>query len=82
MTAQPETESSTTAHAPVFRRILLKLSGEALMGEREYGIDPGVTQALAREVAPRRLRRPGSGAADAGEAGRPVVTARRLGRPR
>jgi uridylate kinase len=51
MTAQPETETSTRGHAPVFRRILLKLSGEALMGEREYGIDPGVTRALAREVA-------------------------------
>src|ERR1043166_1171967 len=37
--------------APVFRRVLLKLSGEALMGERDYGIDPGVTQALAKEVA-------------------------------
>jgi uridylate kinase len=51
MTAQPETETGTRGDAPVFRRILLKLSGEALMGEREYGIDPGVTQALAREVA-------------------------------
>jgi uridylate kinase len=36
---------------PAFRRVLLKLSGEALMGERDYGIDPGVTQALAKEVA-------------------------------
>src|SRR5205823_8244870 len=31
--------------------VLLKLSGEALMGEREYGIEPSVTQALAKEVA-------------------------------
>jgi len=37
--------------APAFERILLKLSGEALMGERDYGIDPDVTRALAREVA-------------------------------
>jgi len=52
MTAQPETETgSSTPHAPAFHRVLLKLSGEALMGEREYGIDPGVTQALAKEVA-------------------------------
>src|SRR5689334_15796299 len=36
---------------PAFRRVLLKLSGEALMGERDYGIDPGVTRALAKEVA-------------------------------
>jgi uridylate kinase len=51
MTAQPETEAGRRSHAPAFRRVLLKLSGEALMGEREYGIDPGVTRALAREVA-------------------------------
>jgi uridylate kinase len=51
MTAQPETETGPRPSAPAFRRVLLKLSGEALMGEREYGIDPGVTQALAKEVA-------------------------------
>jgi len=51
MTAEPQTESGATGHAPAFRRVLLKLSGEALMGEREYGIDPDVTRALAREVA-------------------------------
>jgi uridylate kinase len=27
---------------PAFKRILLKLSGEALMGELEYGTDPDV----------------------------------------
>jgi uridylate kinase len=51
MTAQPETETGPRPRVPAFRRVLLKLSGEALMGEREYGIDPGVTQALAKEVA-------------------------------
>jgi uridylate kinase len=51
MTAQTETETGATHHPPAFRRVLLKLSGEALMGEREYGIDPGVTRALAKEVA-------------------------------
>ena len=51
MTAQPETETGPRSSVPAFRRVLLKLSGEALMGEREYGIDPGVTRALAREVA-------------------------------
>ena len=51
MTAQPETETGQRPSAPAFHRVLLKLSGEALMGEREYGIDPGVTRALAREVA-------------------------------
>jgi uridylate kinase len=51
MSAEAETLSDRAAGAPVFRRVLLKLSGEALMGAREYGIDPDVTQALAKEVA-------------------------------
>jgi len=33
-----------------FRRVLLKLSGEALMGSREYGIDVSVVRALAEEI--------------------------------
>ena len=33
-----------------FRRVLLKLSGEALMGDEDYGIDPKVLHRLAREV--------------------------------
>ncbi len=36
--------------APVYKRILLKLSGEALMGEADYGIDPKVLTRLAREA--------------------------------
>ena len=32
------------------RRVLLKLSGEALLGDAEYGIDPGVVRDIAREV--------------------------------
>jgi uridylate kinase len=35
---------------PAYRRILLKLSGEALMGERTYGIDPTVTSQIAHDV--------------------------------
>jgi uridylate kinase len=35
---------------PVFRRILLKLSGEALMGSLEYGTDPDRLRAVAEEV--------------------------------
>jgi len=34
-----------------FQRVLLKLSGEALMGDREYGIDVGVVRKLAGEIA-------------------------------
>ena len=33
-----------------YRRILLKLSGEALMGDEDYGIDPKVIGRLAREI--------------------------------
>jgi uridylate kinase len=36
--------------APVYKRVLLKLSGEALMGEQPYGIDPAVTTTIAKEV--------------------------------
>lgn len=35
---------------PAFQRILLKLSGEALVGEMEYGISPAVVQKVAVEV--------------------------------
>ena len=35
---------------PVFRRILLKLSGEALLGREDYGIDPDVLRGLAAEI--------------------------------
>lgn len=35
---------------PVYQRVLLKLSGEALMGEKDFGIDPDVIQRIASEV--------------------------------
>jgi uridylate kinase len=35
---------------PVFKRVLLKLSGEALQGEGGYGISPPVLEALAEEI--------------------------------
>jgi uridylate kinase len=35
---------------PLYRRILLKLSGEALMGKQEFGIDPEVLSTLAAEI--------------------------------
>lgn len=34
-----------------YKRILLKLSGEALMGEQEFGIDPAVVQRTSAEIA-------------------------------
>ncbi|MBS3822313.1 MAG: UMP kinase [Wenzhouxiangellaceae bacterium] len=36
---------------PRYRRILLKLSGEALLGDHDYGIDPKVSSRIAAEVA-------------------------------
>ena len=37
--------------SPAYRRILLKLSGEALLGRQDYGIDPPVMRRLATEIA-------------------------------
>ena len=42
---------SETLSPPAYQRILLKLSGEALMGDLDYGTDPDRVQAIAREVA-------------------------------
>jgi uridylate kinase len=37
--------------SPHYKRILLKLSGEALMGDQNYGIDPAVATRIAQDVA-------------------------------
>jgi uridylate kinase len=42
-------EGATTSDAP-FHRSLLKLSGEALLGDREYGIDPRTVVAISEEI--------------------------------
>ncbi len=36
--------------APAYRRVLIKLSGEGLMGKREYGLDPSMLASIAREI--------------------------------
>jgi uridylate kinase len=41
---------------PAFKRVLLKLSGEALMGDREYGIDLHEVETIAAEIAELRER--------------------------
>jgi uridylate kinase len=47
----PETRSARAdAGAPAFERVLLKVSGEALMGEREYGMDLPTIDGLAEEI--------------------------------
>jgi uridylate kinase len=54
VSTRSETEGEVAAAASpdgaAFRRVLLKLSGEALMGEQGYGISPTRVDALAREV--------------------------------
>ena len=37
--------------APVFDRVMLKLSGEALMGSLSYGTDPAMVQSIARQIS-------------------------------
>ena len=37
-------------HSLKYKRVLLKLSGEALMGEREFGIDPATVEKIARQL--------------------------------
>ena len=41
---------TTVTNTQRYKRILLKLSGEALMGELDYGIDPGILQRIAGEI--------------------------------
>jgi uridylate kinase len=43
--------SATSATPPVYSRVLLKLSGEALMGDLAYGTDPERVRAVAKEIA-------------------------------
>jgi uridylate kinase len=38
------------SQAPLYRRVLLKLSGEALMGSREYGLDTDMVAGIARDI--------------------------------
>jgi uridylate kinase len=40
----------TAPPRPAYKRILLKLSGEALMGEQTYGIDPIVATQIAKDI--------------------------------
>ena len=39
---------------PLYRRVLIKLSGEAFMGAREYGIDPDTVNSIADELAAKQ----------------------------
>jgi uridylate kinase len=50
-TSTEEGREAAQAEAGGLHRLLLKLSGEALLGEREYGIDPKTVRAIAAEIA-------------------------------
>lgn len=44
------TRGEDSVAQPVYRRVVLKLSGEALSGKREAGIDPGMIQSIASVI--------------------------------
>ena len=48
--AEEVAQATTGGSGTQFRRALLKLSGEALLGDREYGIDPKTVTAIAEEI--------------------------------
>jgi uridylate kinase len=48
--AVPAETGSEAEGAPAFHRVLLKLSGEAMMGEKQYGLDPERIGAIAAEI--------------------------------
>jgi uridylate kinase len=57
MSAQPKPRvAPAKAESAAFRRVLLKLSGEALMGRQEFGIEPERLETIAREVKAVRGR--------------------------
>ena len=41
---------SDTAAEPAYSRVMLKISGEALMGDLGYGLHPPTVERIAREV--------------------------------
>jgi uridylate kinase len=55
--AEDAVEDTPADAGSTFHRVLLKLSGESLMGDRDYGVDPGTVSAIAAEVV--EVRRSG-----------------------
>jgi uridylate kinase len=48
------TGGNGTPQAPAYSRVLLKISGEALLGDRKYGVDPAVCTFIATQVGAAR----------------------------
>ena len=42
--------SADSPSTPIYKRVLLKLSGEALMGDQQFGVDPAVATRIAHDV--------------------------------
>ncbi len=49
--ASPESQHQELSRTPAYRRVLLKLSGEALMGDDAYGINRATIEGMVRQVA-------------------------------
>ena len=47
---EAEKTSQTDAEKPAFERVMLKISGEALMGDQGFGLHPPTVERIAREV--------------------------------
>ena len=43
-------DADPSTPTPIYKRVLLKLSGEALMGEQQFGVDPAVATQIARDI--------------------------------
>ena len=56
-TATPEACTTSAVKAPAFKRVLLKISGEALMGDQGFGIKPEVVANVCESI--RRTREMG-----------------------
>jgi uridylate kinase len=50
MTVRAESVRAREESRTAFRRILLKISGEALMGDRDYGLDPERIESISQEI--------------------------------
>ena len=45
-----ETQNSDLASSPPYKRVMLKMSGEVLMGDKEFGLDPDTVQRVAEDI--------------------------------
>jgi uridylate kinase len=50
VSSETGTDTAISTATPVYKRALLKLSGEALMGEQQFGVDPAVATRIARDI--------------------------------